>query len=105
MIRARGTGGQSFAAFGAPGLTIHLEGEANDYFGKGLSGARLSRAPAGMPPRFAAEENIIVGNVALYGATAGEAFIRGVAGERFCRAQQRGARRSWKASGITAANT
>ncbi len=82
VIRARGTGGQSFAAFGAPGLTIHLEGEANDYFGKGLSGARLSLRPPASAT-FRAEENIIVGNVVLYGATAGEAFIRGVAGERF----------------------
>ena len=82
VIRARGTGGQSFAAFGAPGLTIHLEGEANDYFGKGLSGARLSLRPPASAP-FRAEENIIVGNVVLYGATAGEVFIRGVAGERF----------------------
>jgi glutamate synthase domain-containing protein 2/glutamate synthase domain-containing protein 3 len=82
VIDARGTGGQSFAAFGAPGLTIHLEGDANDYFGKGLSGARLSLRPP-KKTTFAAEENIIVGNVVLYGATAGEVFIRGVAGERF----------------------
>jgi glutamate synthase (NADPH/NADH) large chain len=82
VIDARGTGGQSFAAFGAPGLTIHLEGDANDYFGKGLSGARLSLRPP-KTSTFAAEENIIVGNVVLYGATAGEVFIRGVAGERF----------------------
>ncbi len=82
VIRARGTGGQSFAAFGAPGLSIHLEGEANDYFGKGLSGARLSLRPSAAAT-FPAEENIIVGNVVLYGATAGEVFIRGVAGERF----------------------
>jgi len=81
-IRARGTGGQSFAAFGAPGLTIHLEGEANDYFGKGLSGARLSLRPPDTAG-FRAEENIIVGNVVLYGATSGEVFIRGLAGERF----------------------
>jgi len=82
VIDARGTGGQSFAAFGAPGLTIHLEGDANDYFGKGLSGARLSLRPP-KKATFAAEENIIVGNVVLYGATAGEVFISGVAGERF----------------------
>jgi glutamate synthase domain-containing protein 2/glutamate synthase domain-containing protein 3 len=83
VIHAGGSAGQSFCAFGAKGLTIHLQGEANDYFGKGLCGARLSvRPPAGS--RFAAEENIIVGNVALYGATSGEAYIRGAAGERFC---------------------
>jgi len=82
VIDARGTGGQSFAAFGAPGLTIHLEGEANDYFGKGLSGARLSLRPP-KDSTYPAEENIIVGNVVLYGATAGDVFIRGLAGERF----------------------
>jgi len=82
VIRAHGTAGQSFAAFGAAGLTIHLEGEANDYFGKGLSGARLSLRPP-TTATFRAEGNIIVGNVVLYGATAGEVFIRGVAGERF----------------------
>jgi glutamate synthase domain-containing protein 3 len=82
VLRATGTAGQSFGAFGAPGLSIHLQGEANDYFGKGLSGARLSICPqAGDTTR--AEENIVVGNVALYGATRGEAFIRGRAGERF----------------------
>jgi glutamate synthase domain-containing protein 2/glutamate synthase domain-containing protein 3 len=83
VIRADGSAGQSFCAFGAPGLTIHLRGDANDYFGKGLSGAKLTVSPP-EGSRFAAEENIIVGNVALYGATSGEAFIRGVAGERFC---------------------
>jgi glutamate synthase domain-containing protein 2/glutamate synthase domain-containing protein 3 len=83
VIHADGSAGQSFCAFGAPGLTIHLRGDANDYFGKGLSGAKLTVSPpAGS--RFAAEENIIIGNVALYGATSGEAYIRGVAGERFC---------------------
>jgi glutamate synthase domain-containing protein 3 len=82
VIRARGTAGQSFAAFGASGLTIHLEGEANDYLGKGLSGAKLSLRPPATA-QFQAEENIIVGNVVLYGATAGEVFIRGQAGERF----------------------
>ena len=78
----KGTAGQSFGAFGASGLTFELEGDANDYFGKGLSGAQLILYPdkhAG----FVASENIIVGNVALYGATSGEAFIRGCAGERF----------------------
>ncbi len=77
-----GSAGQSFAAFGARGLTFHLIGEANDYFGKGLSGARLIVTP---PENLAAptEESIVVGNVALYGATSGEVFIRGMAGERF----------------------
>jgi glutamate synthase domain-containing protein 2/glutamate synthase domain-containing protein 1/glutamate synthase domain-containing protein 3 len=82
-IRASGSAGQSFCAFGAPGLTVHIRGDANDYFGKGLSGAKLTiRPPEGS--RFAAEENIIIGNVAFYGATNGEAYVRGVAGERFC---------------------
>ncbi len=83
VIHAAGSAGQSFCAFGAPGLSVHIHGDANDYFGKGLSGARLAiRPPAAS--RFKAEDNIIIGNVALYGATAGEAFIRGIAGERFC---------------------
>ncbi len=82
-VKLRGSAGQSFGAFGAPGLTFELEGEANDYFGKGLSGAKLIVYPdrdAGFVP----EEHIIVGNVAFYGATSGEAYIRGQAGERFC---------------------
>jgi glutamate synthase domain-containing protein 3 len=77
-----GSAGQSFGAFVPRGITLTLEGDANDYVGKGLSGGRLII----FPPRrstFAAEENIIIGNVALYGATSGEAFIRGLAGERF----------------------
>jgi glutamate synthase (ferredoxin) len=77
-----GSAGQSFGAFLPRGITLSLEGDANDYFGKGLSGGRLVL----VPPRrcsFVPEENIIVGNVVLYGATSGEAFIRGVAGERF----------------------
>jgi len=81
-LHFKGSAGQSFGAFMPRGITFELEGDANDYFGKGLSGARL----VVYPPRgstFAAEENIIIGNVALYGATSGEAFIRGVAGERF----------------------
>ncbi|MGA8018433.1 MAG: glutamate synthase large subunit [Desulfobacterales bacterium] len=83
VIRADGSAGQSFCAFGAPGLTIYLRGDANDYFGKGLSGAKLTVSPP-EGSRFAAEETVIIGNVALYGATSGEAYIRGVAGERFC---------------------
>ncbi len=82
LIRASGSGGQSFFAFGARGVTVDLEGDANDYFGKGLSGAKLIVRP----PKTAAYEphrNIIIGNVALYGATAGEIYVRGQAGERF----------------------
>src|SRR5579862_2813088 len=78
-----GTAGQSFGAFNAPGVTLELEGDANDYFGKGLSGARLVvYPPTGVG--FVPEENIIIGDVAFYGATSGEAYIRGKAGERFC---------------------
>jgi len=78
-----GTAGQSFGAFLAKGLTLHLEGDANDYFGKGLSGGQLIVHPHPQAS-FPAEENIVIGNVALYGATSGEAYIRGMAGERFC---------------------
>lgn len=78
----RGSAGQSFCAFGASGLDFQLEGEANDYFGKGLSGARLSVFPD-RDATFKPNENIIIGNVALYGATSGEAYINGMAGERF----------------------
>jgi glutamate synthase (ferredoxin) len=79
----QGSAGQSFAAFVPPGLTLELEGDANDYFGKGLSGGKVVLyPPAGST--FAPEENIIVGNVAFYGATGGEAYVRGMAGERFC---------------------
>ena len=77
-----GTAGQSFAAFNTKGITHELEGDANDYFGKGLSGAKLIIYPS-KRAGFIPEENIIVGNVALYGATSGEVFIRGKAGERF----------------------
>jgi glutamate synthase (NADPH) large chain len=79
----RGSAGQSFGAFAAPGLTLELEGEANDYFGKGLSGGRLVVYPDRVA-QFKAHENIIIGNVAFYGATSGTAFIKGMAGERFC---------------------
>ncbi|SFV31460.1 glutamate synthase large subunit [Thermoflavifilum thermophilum] len=82
-LKFRGSAGQSFGAFAAPGLTLELEGEANDYFGKGLSGAKLILYPD-RQSRFVPEENIIIGNVAFYGATSGEAYIRGKAGERFC---------------------
>ncbi|ODS55394.1 MAG: glutamate synthase subunit alpha [Acidobacteria bacterium SCN 69-37] len=81
-LRFTGSAGQSFGAFIPRGLTLELSGDANDYFGKGLSGGILSVAPpAGST--FAAEENVIIGNVALYGATGGEAYVRGLAGERF----------------------
>ncbi|KAL0470749.1 glutamate synthase [Neurospora intermedia] len=81
-VNIKGSAGQSFGAFLAPGVTLELEGDANDYVGKGLSGGRLIV----YPPRsavFKAEENIIVGNVCLYGATSGTCFFRGVAAERF----------------------
>jgi glutamate synthase (NADPH/NADH) large chain len=77
-----GTAGQSYGAFATRGLTLELEGDANDYFGKGLSGARLVTYPSSSAG-FVAEDNIIIGNVALYGATAGEIYVRGKAGERF----------------------
>ncbi len=78
-----GSAGQSFGAFVPRGMTLRLEGDANDYFGKGLSGGRLTLRPPATA-RFVAEENIIAGNVILYGATSGQAFIRGIVGERFC---------------------
>lgn len=77
-----GTAGQSFGAFNTRGITLELEGDANDYFGKGLSGARLVVYPDRKSP-IVAEDNILIGNVAFYGATSGTAFIRGKAGERF----------------------
>ncbi|WP_121354554.1 glutamate synthase large subunit [Flavisolibacter nicotianae] len=78
-----GTAGQSYAAFNTKGVTLELEGDANDYFGKGLSGARLIAYPS-VRANYVPEENIIIGNVAFYGATSGNAYIRGKAGERFC---------------------
>ncbi|HEX2228793.1 MAG TPA: glutamate synthase large subunit [Candidatus Binatia bacterium] len=78
----QGSAGQSFGAFVPPGMTLELEGDANDYFGKGLSGGKLILYPPD-GSTFAPEENIIVGNVAFYGATSGEAYLRGMAGERF----------------------
>ena len=82
-VKCNGSGGQSFGAFIPKGLTLEIEGDSNDYFGKGLSGGKLII----YPPReaeFKSEDNIIIGNVALYGATSGKAFINGIAGERFC---------------------
>jgi glutamate synthase (ferredoxin) len=81
-IEFTGSAGQSFGAFMPNGMTFYLEGDANDYVGKGLSGAKLVIYPSSRAT-FAAEKNIIVGNVALYGATSGEVYIRGMAGERF----------------------
>ena len=82
-IKMKGTGGQSFGAFLAHGITIELEGDANDYAGKGLSGGHLIIYPS-KESKLVPEENIIIGNVALYGAIAGESYFCGVAGERFC---------------------
>ncbi len=78
-----GSAGQSFGGFAAPGIKFELEGEANDYFGKGLSGGKLIAYPS-TKATFKASENMIIGNVAFYGATNGEAYINGLAGERFC---------------------
>ena len=81
-INMKGSAGQSMGAFLAPGITIELEGDSNDYVGKGLSGGRLVVYPPKSSP-FKAEENIIIGNVCFFGATSGQAFIRGIAAERF----------------------
>ncbi|GME87243.1 unnamed protein product [Ambrosiozyma monospora] len=81
-VNVKGSSGQSFGAFLAPGITLELEGDCNDYVGKGLSGGRLIVYPPKDSP-FRAEENIIVGNTCLYGATSGTAFFRGIAAERF----------------------
>ncbi|MEE3312291.1 MAG: glutamate synthase-related protein, partial [Acutalibacteraceae bacterium] len=82
-VHCKGGGGQSFGAFLPKGVSISLEGDSNDYFGKGLSGGTLAVYPP-ESAAYLAEENIIIGNVALYGATGGKAFVRGIAGERFC---------------------
>ncbi len=82
-INFKGSAGQSFGAFACNGLTFNLEGDSNDYFGKGLSGGKLSVFPS-KKSTYEPEKNIIIGNVALYGATGGMAFINGIAGERFC---------------------
>lgn len=83
LVECTGTGGQSFGAFIPKGLTLELTGDSNDYFGKGLSGGKLIVHPPKNAP-YRPEANVIVGNVALYGATSGEAYINGKAGERFC---------------------
>jgi glutamate synthase (NADPH/NADH) large chain len=82
-IKLDGSAGQSFGAFLSQGVTLELEGDANDYVGKGLSGGRIIIYPPGSST-FIAEENVIIGNVTLYGATAGRAYLRGKAAERFC---------------------
>ena len=81
--RFRGSSGQSFGAFLEKGITFRLEGDSNDYFGKGLSGGKIVVYPPDKS-KFKPENQIIIGNTALYGATNGEAYIRGMAGERFC---------------------
>ncbi len=83
QLNFRGTAGQSIGAFAVPGVTIRVEGDVNDYLGKGLSGGKLIVYPD-RNAKFVPEENIIAGNVVLYGATDGEVYIRGIAGERFC---------------------
>jgi glutamate synthase (ferredoxin) len=82
-ITFTGSAGQSLMAFGVPGVTVRVEGDVNDYCGKGLSGGRVVVRPS-RDATFVAEDNVIAGNVVLYGATSGEVFIRGVCGERFC---------------------
>jgi glutamate synthase (ferredoxin) len=83
QLNFKGSAGQSFGAFVPPGVTLTLEGDANDYLGKGLSGGKIIVYPP-QGSSFVPSENIITGNVALYGATSGEAYICGMAGERFC---------------------
>jgi glutamate synthase (ferredoxin) len=83
QIQFRGSAGQSFGAFSVRGLTLQVEGDANDYFGKGCSGSKMIIFPD-REATFKPEQNILIGNVAFYGATSGEAYVRGLAGERFC---------------------
>lgn len=82
-VKFNGSAGQSFGCFSAKGIRFELEGDANDYFGKGLSGANLVVYPDKAAP-FEPSKNVLIGNVAFFGATGGKAFIRGMAGERFC---------------------
>lgn len=82
-VKLNGSAGQSLGAFLSPGITLEVEGDANDFLGKGLSGGRIVLYPPKVST-FKAEENIIVGNVVMYGATSGEAYLRGIAAERFC---------------------
>jgi glutamate synthase (NADPH/NADH) large chain len=104
VIRAKGSGGQSFGAFGAHGITFDVEGDANDYFGKGLSGAKLIIKPP-KTATFRAEENILIGNVAFYGAIKRRGLHPRPGGRTFRGAQQRRPRRWWKAWATTAAST
>ena len=83
QLQFRGSAGQSLGAFSVPGVTIRVEGDVNDYCGKGLSGGKIVVTPDRLST-FVAEENIIAGNVVLYGATSGEIYLRGITGERFC---------------------
>ena len=103
-LKFTGSAGQSLRRVQPPGMTFRLEGDANDYVGKGLSGAKIIIYPP-KDSRFKADENIIIGNVALYGATSGEAYINGIAGERFCVRNSGASMPSSKASATTAANT
>ncbi len=82
-LKFNGSAGQSFGAFAPKGMTLELEGDSNDYIGKGLSGGKIIVYPR-KDAQFAAEDNILIGNVAFFGASGGEAYVRGVAGERFC---------------------
>ncbi len=82
-LHLRGSAGQSFGAFSVKGLTLEVEGDGNDYFGKGCSGSKMIVYPD-REATFIPEQNILIGNVAFYGATSGEAYVRGLAGERFC---------------------
>ncbi len=106
VVDFEGSAGQSFGGWLAPGVMFTLRGDANDYAGKGLSGGVLAIRPReGMSADFVAEHNVIVGNTVLYGATSGRAFFRGLAGRALRGAQLRRRRRSWRASGTTAAST
>ncbi len=102
-IDAEGTAGQSFGAFLASGVSMHLDGSANDYVGKGLSGGKLTiRTPE--TAAYDPTENVSIGNVALYGATDGQLYVNGVAGERFA-VRNSGATAVVEASATTAAST
>ncbi len=83
QLNFTGTAGQSIGAFAVPGVTIRIEGDVNDYCGKGLSGGKIIVRPPRVST-FKAQDNIIAGNVVLYGATSGEVYLNGIAGERFC---------------------
>jgi len=102
-IDCKGSAGQSFGAFSIQGITFDVEGDANDYIGKGLSGGKLIVRPP-KEAKFVPEQNMIVGNVALYGATSGKAFFRGLGGERFC-VRNSGAWAVVEGVATTAANT